>query len=139
MIRPATLADIPQLKEWGQRFADKANLTAHVGYCPESMAATFQHMIEQDNYTILVGENGAIGGGYSPHPFNFAHKFAQEVFWWSEGREGLRLLQAFEDWAREHCDSLTMITLESVNPERMAKFYRNRGFRPTEHSFLKVL
>lgn len=139
MIRPATLADIPRLAEWGQRFADKAGLTDHVGYNPAHMEKTFRLMIEGEHYAVLVGEDGAIGGGRAPHPFNFDHWFASEMFWWSEGREGLRLLSAFEDWARERCQSVTMITLEAVNPERMAGFYQRRGFNPVERSFMKVL
>lgn len=138
MIRKATVSDIPRLLEMGQKFADKAGLTDHVGYDPESMAATFRAMIEGENYIILIGESGAIGGGYAPHPFNHKHLIAQEVFWWSEGREGLRLLAAFEDWAREHCHSLGMITLEAVSADRVSELYRRKGFKPLERSFIKV-
>ena len=136
MIRPATLADIPQLKEWGQRFADRAGLTDHVGYNPEHMENTFRVMIEA--HLVLVGDSGAIGAMQGPHPFNYEHICAQEVFWWSEGREGLRLFDALEAWARDHCHSLRMITLEAVEPDRTARIYERKGYAPLERGYIKV-
>lgn len=135
-MRRATEADIPKLLEWGQRFADKAGLIDHVGYNPAHMEATFRVMIE--GHIILVGESGAIGAMQGPHPFNYEHICAQEVFWWSEGREGLKLLSALEEWAKCNCDSLVMITLEAVEPERTARLYKRHGFTPLEHSYIKV-
>ena len=139
MIRPATVSDIPRLLEMGSKFADKARLIEHVGYDPESMEKTFAYLIGDGNCCVLVGESGAIGGMKSPHPFNHAHWIAQELFWWSEGREGLRLLDAFEAWAGEQCATVRMITLEAVNPERMGRLYQRRGYAPLEHGYIKRL
>ncbi len=136
MIRPATLADIPQLAEWGQRFAERAKLVDHVGYEPADMVNTFKVMIE--DHLVLVGENGAIGAMKGPHPFNYTHICAQEVFWWSEGREGLRLLDGLETWARANCHSLRMITLESVDADRTARLYERKGYTPLERGYIKV-
>ena len=138
MIRAATLDDIPALAEMGQRFANRARLTDHVGYDPASMAVTFAALIENDANALFIGESGAIGGVTAPHPFNHAHYVAHEMFWWSEGREGLQLLDAFEVWARERCHSIGMITLEAVNADRMERFYIRSGFVPLERSFIKV-
>ena len=138
MIRQATSADVPRLLAMGQRFADKAKLTEHVGYDPVSMATTFEAMIAGEGHVILIGENGAIGGLSGPHPFNHAHIIAQELFWWSEGREGLRLLAAFEEWAAARCHSLRMITLEAVEPERTGRLYQRRGYAPLEHGYIRV-
>lgn len=136
MIRAATLDDIPQLLAMGQRFADLAGLVDHVGYEPADMAETFRLLIE--GHVIFMGEAGALGAMAGPHPFNHSHIIAQELFWWSEGREGLRLLAAFEDWARERCHSIRMITLEAVEPDRTARIYERRGFVPLERGFIKV-
>lgn len=138
MIRPATHQDIPVLLAMGEKFAELAKLTEHVGYDPESMARSFAFMIEDENCAIFVGERGAIGGNKAPHPFNHAHWIAQELFWWSEGGEGIRLLTVFEEWAREHCASLRMITLEAVEPERTGGLYRRLGFDPLEHGYIKI-
>lgn len=138
MIREAVPDDIPHLLEMGQRFADRAGLVEHVGYDPDSMERSFSAMIAAPEHVILIGDSGAIGGVSGPHPFNSAHVIAQELFWWSEGREGLRLLAAFEDWARRNCHSLRMITLEAVEPERTGRLYARRGFELLEHGYIRV-
>lgn len=138
MIRPAALDDIPALLAMGERFADKAKLTDHVGYDPDSMAATFAALIEAPEHIVLISETGAIGGTSCAHPFNHSHRIAQELFWWSEGREGLRLLTAFEEWARETCQSVAMIALEAVEPERVGRIYEKQGYAPLERGFVKV-
>lgn len=136
MIRQATAQDIPQLLEMGARFADRAGLVDHVGYNPDHMAQTFRLLIE--GHVIFIGERGALGAMKGPHPFNHDHWIAQELFWWSEGREGLRLLSAFEEWAAEYCHSVRMITLEAVEPDRTARLYERRGYKPLERGFIKV-
>lgn len=137
MIRAATVEDIPRLLEMGEKFAAKAKLTDHVGYVPADMANTFAWMIE-GGHPVFIGEAGAIGATSTQHPFNATHIAAQEVFWWSEGREGLRLLDALEGWCAANCHSLRMITLHSVRPEATGRLYERRGFAPLEHSYIKV-
>lgn len=138
MIRPATLKDIPALLEMGRKFADKAKLEGHVGYDPHSMVNTFEAMIG-GGHPVFIGERGAIGATLTRHPFNEEHVHAQELFWWSEGREGLALLRALEEYCAEHAHSLTMITLEAVEPERTGRLYERLGYSPLEHSYIKVL
>lgn len=138
MIRAATVSDIPALLAMGERFAAKARLADHVGYDPESMAATFRAMIERDEFCLFVGETGAIGGLVAPHPFNHAQPIADELFWWSEGFEGLRLLQAYEEWAASHGAIIRMTALEAVEPERMKRFYERRGYQPLERAYVRV-
>lgn len=131
------VSDIPGLLAMGERFAAKARLSDHVGYDPASMERTFSAMIE-GGHPVFIGESGAIGAVSTPHPFNADHIMAQEMFWWSEGREGLRLLAALEAWAEEHCHSLRMITLEAVEPERTGRIYERRGFVPLERGYVRV-
>lgn len=138
MIRPAEVSDIPRLLEMGAKFAEKAKLVDHVGYDPASMEATFKAMLE-GGHPLFVGERGAIGGTCTRHPFNDDHVIVQELFWWSEGREGLSLLAAFEEYARERAHSIRMLTLEAVNPDRMARLYEKRGYAPVERGFVKVI
>lgn len=138
MIREATDADIPQLLEWGQRFADRARLCEHVGYDPASMARTFALMIDDPAHVIFINERGAIGGLSGPHPFNHSHYHAEELFWWSEGGGGLELLRALERWAKAKCGSLQMKTLEAIEPERTGQLYSRLGFTAMEHGFVKV-
>ena len=138
MIRPATPADIPMLLDMGQKFADRAELSAHVGYDPASMEATFLAMIENEAFCLFVGDSGAIGGVVAPHPFNHAQPIADELFGWSEGREGLKLLEAYEEWAAAQGAVIRMTALEAVNPERMQRFYERRGYQPLERAYVRV-
>ncbi len=138
MIWKAGIEDIPRLLEMGQRFADKAKLAEHVGYDPEHMANTFKVMIEGEDHAIFISENGAIGGMSGPHPFNYAHRIAQELFWWSEGGGGLLLLEAFEEWAAGFCQSARMATLHAIEPERTGRLFERRGYTPVEHGYIKV-
>ena len=121
----------------GEKFATKANLKSHVGYDTASMEATFTALIE-NGHPVFIGEAGTIGAICLPHPFNSNHIQASELFWWSEGREGLRLLAALEEYCAVNAHSLQMITLEAVEPERTGKLYKRRGFAPLEHSYIKV-
>lgn len=136
MIREATIEDIPRLLAMGKTFAAKARLEDHVGYDPESMAKTFETMIERDEFALFIGEHGAIGGMRAPHPFNYASELVDEVFWWSEGREGIRLLAELEAWA----DGAVMrvSALEAVEPERVGRLLARRGYAPLERAFVKV-
>lgn len=137
MIRPATLSDIPRLLEMGDRFSEKAKLADHVGYDPFSMSETFREMIE-GGHLLFVSDTGAIGALRAHHPFNREHVFAQELFWWSEGRDGLALLDALIEHCQEHCHSLLMITLEAIKPEATGRLYERKGFVSLEHTYVKV-
>lgn len=137
MIRRAVIDDLPQLMEMGARFAERAKLADHVNYNPPDMLATFKALI-WGGHPLFIGERGAIGATCTPHPFNSAHIAAQELFWWSEGRDGLALLKALTAHCSEHAHSLRMITLEAVEPERTGRLYERLGFKPLEHSYIKV-
>lgn len=137
MIRRATVDDVPRLLEMGRAFSAKARLVEHVGYDPASMEATFRAMIE-NGHPVFVSDTGAIGALCLPHPFNGEHIAASELFWWSEGRDGLALLGALDAYCREQCHSLRMITLHAVEPERTGRLYERKGFAPLEHSYVKV-
>lgn len=136
MIREATPDDIPALLEMGGRFAAKAKLSEHCGYDCNSMAKTFAAMIEGEHFCLFIGDRGAIGGIKAPHPFNHAKLMADELFWWSEGPDGADLLEAYEEWAGDAM--IRMTALETVNPERMSKYYQRRGYAPLERVFVKV-
>ncbi len=137
MIRRAVLDDIPALLAMGAKFSERAKLKDHVGYDPDSMADTFRLLIEQ-GHPVFIGGKGAIGATQFPHPFNRQHVVAQELFWWSEAGEGLLLLDALSKHCEEFCDSLVMITLEAIEPERIGRLYQRLGFVPLERSFVKV-
>lgn len=137
MIWEATSADIPALMDMGRKFAAKACLAESVGYDEASAETTFGLMIESPHYVILMSEAGTIGGAAVPHPFNASHIMAQELFWWAESG-GLQLLAAFEEWAAARAGSVRMACLEAASPDRVAKIYERRGYRPLERGFIRT-
>lgn len=138
MIREAGVSDIPQLLEWGKIFTDRAGFASHVGWNPADVEVTVRAMIDAPEHVIFISENGMIGALSVPHPFNRAHIIGEELFWWSQGRDGLRLLAALEEWAKARCHSLRMVTIEAIEPERTGRLYERLGFAPLEHGYIKV-
>lgn len=136
MIREAKASDISDLIKMGKAFAEKA--MPHVGFDAASVEQLLDGLIESENGFVLRGDNSMFGAVIYPHPFNNRHKVAQELFWWSEGREGLVLLKQAEIALKERSNSMVMITLETVNPDRMAALYEKFGFVPMERGFVKV-
>jgi hypothetical protein len=109
--------------------------------CPATMGATFCNLI--DNGILLTdGEQCAAGALVYPAFFNASYTLASEFFWWvdpdARGRLGIDLLNALEAAAEQAgAHSLTMMTLEAVNPERTGRLYQRRGYRPQEHHYIK--
>lgn len=148
MIRRATLSDIPTIVLLGEQFHAEAGWDDICEYSREDTAKTLKYLVEDDNGILLVADTGEIVGmcGGLAHPvyFNHSHKSGQELFWWM--KPGLRdgtgrlLLEAMEDEARRiGCTSWSMIALDKVNPELTGRIYRRRGYRASEHSYIKRL
>lgn len=138
MIREATHDDIPAIMEMGKRFADAAGVTAKVGWDDESVRTLLGALIDNEDGVLLVCESGMIGGVVYAHPFNNARRVFQEFFWRSEGREGLRLLEAAEDAARARgADRSIMLGMDSL--PRLDRLYSRKGYAPTERSYIKEI
>ncbi len=88
----------------------------------------------------LVGMAGAL-----VYPFYFcsSHLTAQEIFWWVDPEHrgiGSLLFDALLDEVKKSgAHSLSMIALETLNPEKVGEFYKSRGFRPSDRSYIKRL
>lgn len=85
---------------------------------------------------------GAIGG--MVHQDLYGHELIAEEFFWfieSDARgAGIRLYREFENWAREQgADSIQMVHLLDLMPEKVEAFYRRAGFTPIETRYSKKL
>lgn len=140
MIREATLDDIPGLMVLGRSFHARS-LWAQM---PLDEGRVEQHII-----SIITGENtacyvlddltGAVGVYIAPLYFTDAF-VAQEAFWYCESRRGLSLMRKAEEWARERgAACMFMSRIEGLADERVDQIYRRDGYRPTEHTYMKVL
>ena len=149
MIRKATLDDVARIAELGALFHAEAGWGDICEYVCEDTEKTLRYLVEDNNGILLVAERdgeivGMCGGLAHPIYFNHAHKSGQELFWWVKpdcrGGVGKALFDAMEDEARRlGCTSWAMTALDKVQPELTGRLYRRRGYRASEHSYIKRL
>ena len=140
MIRPATVDDIPQLLAMGQRFADDAGVTDWIEWDDASVTRLLHHLIESEDGVCLVSDNGMFGGFIYPHEFNNSILLFREVFWRSEGFEGVKMLLRAEEWARAKGARLSgMFTPIKQVTGDVGPLYERLGYRPSERIYMKEL
>lgn len=149
MIRPATPADVPEIARLGELFHAEAGWGDIAEYSQPDTEKTLTHLVNDENGILLVAERdgeivGMCGGLAHPVYFNHGHKSGQELFWWMKpdlrDGTGKDLLDAMEDQAKAiGCQSWAMIALDKVRPELMGRIYQRRGYRASEHSYIKRL
>lgn len=129
-------ADIPFVMEMGRKFADDAGVTEQIGWDDESFEGLLRLMIA--DHVLLRGERSIIGGLVFAHPFNQKCKVFQELFWRSEGFEGVKLLKAAEAMAREMGATRSLMMTVASMPGA-EKIYQRAGYGPAEQTFIKEL
>lgn len=148
MIRAAGEADIAEIARLGERFHAQAGWADIFAYSVEDCAKSLAHFLPQPNFICLVADHGGIvgmtAGVLCPVYFLHDHMSGEELFWWvadtAPQMTGLRLLQALEGEAKARgAASFQMKSIARLNGDRMAKLYARRGYRASEHSFIKRL
>lgn len=149
MIREATVDDVATIARLGEQFHTEAGWSDIAAYVPADCEATIRALVENEGGIVLVVDLGGeivgfAGGATMPVYFNHAHKTGQELFWWMRpehrGGWGGKLLTALEQAAKDAgCHSWGMICLDKVMPAVMGRLYERRGYRASEHSYIKVL
>jgi hypothetical protein len=148
-IRDATPDEAREIAEIGERFHSEAQWGDIVAYSVEDCQKTIRTLIENEDGICIVADDGGkiigiAGGLVHPFYFNHAHRTGMELFWWVDpeyrGGVGLPLFTALEDAARDRgCESWAMIALDRVNPDLTGRIYQRRGYRASEHSWIKRL
>ena len=94
-------------------------------------------MLRNPFRVMLRSDTGAIIGVIIEDPFR-DWKVLVEIGWYSEGRDGLKLLDAFEEQGRCHkVNEIRMTTLESN--KGVEKVLARRGYVPVETSHRLIL
>lgn len=98
------------------------------------------HML--DGLVLMLGQPaaGVLMARTFDHPFG-AGLWAKETVWYidptARGRGALRMLDAYEAWARaQGCSTIGMSSLASND---VSGIYLRRGYQPAETHFTKVL
>lgn len=147
MIRPMTLADVPEVSRIGGLFHAKAGWD-EIAYSEDDCANSLTRFMETGSFIGLVADDGhivgMIGGIISPVYFNYSHISGEELFWYVAGNApqstGIKLLKALENEARDRgCRTWQMKSLDRLGGERMVQLYERMGYRASESSFLKEL
>lgn len=97
VIRPATMQDIPRVIDLIEKLAAVVN-----GLAVDRIKTgqTLAGLLVDSAGVVLVSEGGFIAGRVAETFIN-RDRVAFEMGWFAEDRSGLRLLRAFEAWARE--------------------------------------
>lgn len=149
MLRRATVEDLPKMQGWAEEFYSSSK---HLrGFQLGRFIKFWTAMLNSGAGVIfIVTEStaleevivGAICGMAHADIYSgemIASEFAWRVKEGSRG-DGVRLYYAFENWAREQgCETIQMVHLVDVMPEKVAKFYARLGYEPIETRYSKSL
>ena len=148
-IVPAKASDIPVIADMGARFFEEAEWSDVTEWDHDSICATLRQLIENPLGILLIATRkgvicGMAGGLVHPAYFNVHHLTGQELFWWVEpderGGVGMELLDCLELSAMERgAKSWAMIALDRVRPNAVGALYKRKGYRASEHSYIKRL
>lgn len=136
IIRPATLADVPQLVEMGRAFRLSVYAES-VAENVDQMAETAASLITGDSSVIFVSEGrggeltGMIGLLCHRH-FLSGALTVSEAFWWADQPgAGMRLYQRGRQWALER-GAVRLQMVQPLSDVRVGDLYQRLGFRCVE-------
>ena len=146
MVRPAQLSDLPYLVEMGRRFFEASGYSDVTTFDSKSLRATIEALLTNEDAVILVVGEKPVGLAIAilyPFYFNANHRTSQEMLWWVEPEHrgvGTQLFEALITGVKaKGAESISMIALERLTPEKVGGIYERRGFRPSERSYIKKL
>jgi GNAT superfamily N-acetyltransferase len=147
-VRPATKDDLPTIAGMGSSFFGHTRYARFAKPDEAQILDIFDRIFEHG--AIFVAEiDGAVAGFIAcvMHGAWFDPNFriALETAWWmhpdARGRpEGVRLLFAFEQWAKEHdahAICMSDISLDEDSPA--GKILERLGYQVSERTFIKEL
>lgn len=145
IIRPLEAQDLTRLAELGSEFYAEAGMPG--SFIPAVFTAAWEGFFAADIGVIFAIEEkkeflGALGAVITPDP-NDGLQIATEFFWFVTKKargNGLKLLNAFEDWAKERgAVRMTMVHLSNLAPDTLKNLYLRRGYREIETHYIKTI
>lgn len=158
MIRPAVLADIPELVRLGRAFYDGSKMQQYCGFDENTLRLTLNHLIisQASGATLLlvndhvpdVLQAGAhypakLGGMLAlmafPGYFDTHSRMVQELFWWAEDGHGLDLITRAKLWVASTGGGAMMIAETGPGNVRNSRVYQRMGFEPVERFYMQFV
>lgn len=100
------------------------------------------HLSSPQACILVIGDKpqGLLMASWFEHPFG-AGRYAKETVWYvtqdARGRGAIKMLDAYEAWAKEQrCSAIGMASLTSND---VSKLYERRGYAAAETHFIKLL
>lgn len=145
MIRELKSFELSLIAEGGEAFSNEAKNPG--GFNIDAFSKFWSNLID-DRCGVIIGSfdgsviTGALGAVMCPDMFN-GDLMAVEAFWYVLKKyrgHGIRLLFAFEDWAKNNkAARVAMIHLEHLHPVELRKLYEKLGYRLIETHYVKDL
>lgn len=143
-IRMVGPDDVPALIEMGKAFYETGKLPGE--FDADTFVAFWEASIQEGRGVIIMGERegvpvGTLGALLFADPCNGA-LVAQELFWWvnddARGNGSLRLVQAFEAWAKGvGASRVVMTAIYGLREEAIGRIYESRGYHELETNYAK--
>ena len=145
-LRETRVEDLPKLETCAREFYTASRFLKD--FDPERFVSMWTGLLDSGAGVILLLEDetgeidGTLGGVVYPEPYS-GTLIATEFFWFvkqARRGEGLKLLRAFEAWARaKGCAQIRMAHLVDVMPAKLEKVYRRFGYTPAEVLYVKEI
>ena len=153
IIREGRSIDLERCLDMAENFYEVAGYKDDIPMCGESCISFMEaamdqgmlHVAEVDHEYLNGYVVGFVLGICSPSVMNKNYLAGAELAWWVEpeyrkGEMGIKLLKAIEKSAKDLGVKMwSMMSLEAVEPERMAKLYKSLGYKATERTYVRVL
>jgi len=146
MVRDATAEDEDAVLEMARQFVAFAPYSDTFTTTDEELRLTIKHFIETTKAFVAEVDGKVVGmlcAVLTPVWYAPSHKAAVELVWWVDpahrkGMSGIRLVQAFEKWAKEQGASMvSMSNLEVDDNGLVANMLNRFGYRMSEQTHSK--
>lgn len=147
-VRPATKADLPTIAGMGSSFFGHTRYARFVQADEAQILYTFERILEHGAVFVAEIDGRVVGfiacvmhGAW----FDPSFRIAIETSWWmhpdARGRpEGVRLLFAFERWAKEQgANAICMSDIRLDEESPAGDILERLGYQVSERTFIKEL
>lgn len=141
----ATFDDVDRIERMCYEFFMESPYNS-LYYSSDKTKDTINNLISENKKEaiILLSEHGCLGAKVATLPFSDV-RIATELMWWMHPdyrgkREALELLDAYEYWADNVAvtDGVQMVCLSTLNPDKLDRLYRRKGYKHTESAYLRI-
>jgi|SRR5688572_26183367 len=149
-IRRANAKDLPAIERLGKNFYDMTIYAKHgVEYDTATVLQMLKHLVGGHGIVQVAEEDGQLIGfilvALFPFPFNTKITCATEMAFYvdpahQKSGTGRALMKSAENVARQlGAKFLSMVTLDSVGPEKVEPLYKSLGYERNEVAYTKDL